>query len=72
MTPEQWLSEQIKEKGVKQKYIAQKTGISSQKISASLSGRRKIKTDEFISVCVVVGINPLDYPIPHAKGDANA
>lgn len=71
MTPEQWLSEQIKERGIKQTYIAQKTGIQAQKISASLTGRRKFKTDEFLAICASVHINPLDCPCAK-KRDANA
>lgn len=71
MTPEQWLSTQIKEKGIKQRFISDKTGISYQKISASLTGRRNFKTEEFLSVCAVTGINPTNYPV-HAGGDANA
>jgi len=71
MTPEQWLSTQIKEKGIKQRFISDKTGISYQKISASLTGRRHFKTEEFLSVCVVAGINPMNYPV-HAGGGADA
>ena len=75
MTPEQWLSEQIKEKGVKQSFIAENAGVkgfTSQKLSATLTGRRKIQVNEFIAVCHVIGLNPFDYPLPHAQGEANA
>lgn len=71
MTPEQWLSAQIKEKGIKQTFIAEKAGIPEKRLSATLTGRRKIKVDEFVSVCIVAGIDPLKCPV-HAEGEANA
>ncbi len=71
MTPEQWLSAQIKEKGIKQTFIAEKTGIPERTLSATLTGRRHIKAEELIGVCIVTGINPLDYPAGKA-GEANA
>lgn len=74
MTPEQWLSTQIKEKGIKQTFIAEKTGIpkfTTQKLSLSLTGRRNIQVHEFIAVCRVIGVNPLDCPIP-SEGEINA
>ena len=67
MTPEQWLSRQIKEKGIKQTFIAEKTGIPDKKLSATLTGRRHIKAEELIAICAVTGINPLDYPAPRVK-----
>ena len=71
MTPEQWLSAQIKEKGIKQTFIAEKTGIPEKTLSATLTGRRNIKAKELIAVCVVTNINPLDYPAGKV-GEANA
>lgn len=74
MTPEQWLSTQIKEKGIKQTFIAEKAGIpefTTQKLSLSLTGRRNLQVHEFIAVCSVIGVNPLDCPIP-SEGEANA
>ena len=75
MTPEQWLSKQIKEKGIKQRFIVENTGIpdfTEQRLSLSLTGRRGIKVDEFVAVCRVIGVNPLDCPIPGKEGEANA
>ena len=74
MTPEQWLSTQIKEKGIKQSFIVEKAGIpkfTAQKLSACLTGRRNIQTYEFIGVCRAIGVNPLDCPIP-SEGEVNA
>ena len=72
MTPEQWLSKQIKEKGIKQVFISQKTGIPENALSASLCGRRHIKVAEFLAVCAVADIDPLKCPTTVATGEANA
>lgn len=72
MTPEKWLSERVKESGLKQSFIACKTGISSQKLSASLTGRRRLRTEEFLAVCYVAGIKPEDYPVATRGAARNA
>ena len=72
MTPEKWLAEQIKKKGIKQRHIAEHSGIpdfNAQKLSLSLTGYRKIQVDEFLACCAVIGVNPMDYPLTQAKGD---
>lgn len=74
MTPEQWLSAQIDEKGIKQTFIVEKAGIpkfTTQKLSASLTGRRNLQAYEFVAVCRAIGVNPLDCPIP-SEGEVNA
>lgn len=74
MTPEQWIKEKIEEKGIKQSFIAEKSGIpgfTAQKLSFSLTGRRNIQVHEFIAVCRVIGVNPMDCPNP-TEGEINA
>lgn len=44
--------------GIKQSYISEKTGITVQKLSAMLSGKRKILADEFLSICKALAIDP--------------
>lgn len=75
MTPEAWIAEQIKKKGIKQKHIIVSCGLpdfSYQKLSASLNGKRNFKIEEFLAVCAVIGVNPLDCPTTQAKGETNA
>ncbi len=72
MTPEKWLAEQIKKKGIKQRHIAENSGIpdfNEQKLSFSLNGNRKFQVEEFLAVCAVIGVNPMDYSIARAEGD---
>ena len=71
MTPEQWIAKQIKDRGVKQAFIVEKAGIPGfnvQKLSFSVTGRRNLRAHEFIGICCVLGINPLDCPMP-AEGE---
>lgn len=50
----------ITEKGIKQTYIAEKTGISSQVINAILNGNRKIEANEYFEICKALD-RPLDF-----------
>ena len=59
MTMEQKIDAYISEQGLKIKYVAQKAGIPYQRVQAALNGTRKIKADEFIAVCTVLGVDPL-------------
>lgn len=70
MTVERWIAEQIAQRGIKQKWLAERAGMTEQKLSSCLTGRRNFKTKEFLSVCVAADINPLDYP--GVGGEAHA
>ena len=48
----------IEERGMKQKYIAEKVGISDQALSAMLNGRQKIDVDTFFAIAVVLNMTP--------------
>lgn len=55
----QTLREYRESKGITQTYIANKTGKSSQRISALESGGIKLTADEFVELCIKgYGINP--------------
>jgi len=62
MTPEQWFSSLIKEKGIKQKFIADKAGMDPKRLSMSLTGRRHLTVEEFLALCEAAEINPMKYP----------
>ena len=72
MTLEQWLSDRIKEKGIKQRFIAEKTGINEQKISFSLTGKRNLLAEELIAICIIADIDPFEYPPMKELKMANA
>lgn len=52
------LSNYIQEKGIKQKYICEKTGISKQSISCLLNGKRKLTIDEYALICTALELPP--------------
>ena len=52
------LSAAIDESGLKQKFIAEKAGISEQALSAMLKGRQKIDVDTFFAIAVVLHLSP--------------
>lgn len=50
----------LKENGIKQKYLAEKTGIGSNKISDICIHDRKIECVEYYKICKALGL-PLEY-----------
>ena len=46
----------LDDKGLKQKCVAQKTGIQETVLSAILSGKRKCTLDEYIKICLVLDV----------------
>ena len=72
MTPEQWISKQIKERGIKQSFLAGKIGVAENKLSFYLTGRSRMTVVVFLNLCKELNINPLDCPTVQAKGETNA
>lgn len=52
------LNRYVEANGIKQVYIAQKTGMSSDTISKILNNNRRILADEFLTICTVLNIDP--------------
>ena len=48
----------VADSGLKQKFIADRIGVSEPAFSAMLSGKRKIDVDEFFSLCQVLKKSP--------------
>ena len=48
----------IEDMGVKQKFIAEKTGISEAALSAMLNEKQKISADDFFAIAYVLRIQP--------------
>ncbi len=69
MTPEKWIAEKIKEKGLKICFVSEKAGIDPKVMSAILNSRRKFKVEEFFGVCEAMNIDPNGYS---KEGKANA
>ena len=52
------LKEAIKARGLKQRFIAEKVGISEQLLSQMLNGDVKIDIDTFFAIAVVLHLSP--------------
>jgi hypothetical protein len=66
MTPEKWVAGKVKESGITQKHIvetARVPGLTRQKLSATLTGRRCFRVEEFIGVCKAIKLDPLSWPM---------
>lgn len=50
----------MKEKGYKQKVIAEKSGFTENQMSQILNGRRDITADEFETICNALNATPND------------
>lgn len=61
------LREMIDERGLKQKFIADKIGVSETAFSAMLNGRQQIDVDTFFAIAVVIGMSP-DEIVAFKKG----
>lgn len=48
----------VSENGIKQVYIAKKTGLSPDIVSKMLNGNRRILADEFLLICNALNIDP--------------
>ena len=55
------ISEYIKQMGIKQVTICEKTGIPKDALSAILNNKRKMSADEFEKICIAIEKSPNDF-----------
>ena len=68
MTPADRILKHLKDNGIKQTYLAEKTGIRVQTLNNKLHNYFKFSTDEIERVCGVLGCKPNDFLKPR-KGE---
>lgn len=51
----------IRESGLKQKVVAEKSGYSEKQLSAMLRGTRKMWADDYERICIALGKEPNDF-----------
>lgn len=56
MKPISIIKDRICEQGLKTRYVSERTNIPPDKLSRSLNGKRTLKPEEFISLCLFLGI----------------
>lgn len=54
----EYINSYMEERGIKQSFLSQKTGISQDAISKILRNARGISAEEFIEICVALDIDP--------------
>ena len=52
------IAEIVVERGIKQSFLAEKTGLSNDAISTLLRCKRKMSASEFLNICDVLNIEP--------------
>ena len=55
----EYLGKYMKDKGIKQVFVSEKTGISPQKLGVILKDKQKIEVQEYFKICVAIGIDPI-------------
>ena len=56
----------ISERGIKQVFIAQKTGMTPQAVNAMVRGERNLDVEEYAAICVALGV-PYDTFFPNTN-----
>lgn len=51
------LKKYLEENGIKQSFLIASTGISQEKISNMMTGKRKITADELSKICQALGVS---------------
>ena len=67
-TPADRLKAHIKNKGIKQSYISEKTGIDKSSLSAILNGKAKLTVDKLELICWAIECSPGQFLVPRAPG----
>lgn len=55
------IKDYMKQNGIKQMYVSEKTGIRPQILGQMLLGKRKIEATELFSICEALGVNPVTF-----------
>ncbi len=55
------LSGYISEKGLKQAYVAEKSGLTADNLSKILNGNRRLTAEEFLNICKALSLDPKEF-----------
>lgn len=61
------IADRIKERGMTQVYVSRQANMDPDLLGRSLHGSRKLKADEFVSLCQVLGLTLEDFKATHAS-----
>lgn len=55
------LKDVLEDRGIKQSYLCEKTGLSADSVSRILRGTRKISAEEFLNICEALNLDPRSF-----------
>ena len=55
----EYLKKYMEDKGIKQVYVSEKTGIPPQKLGRLLKDEQKMETREYFNICKAIEIDPI-------------
>lgn len=58
MVVEKRIADYIRDNGLKQKFISDRTGIEPVKLSNILNGKRNLAADECEKICIALNVDP--------------
>lgn len=58
MTPEQMIKEAVKQSGMTIKAVSDRSGVKYSCLQPSLKGRRELRADEYLRLCMVLELDP--------------
>lgn len=61
MTVNEKLKKIVEEKGLKQSYLCEHTGMTADAISRILNSNRKVTAEEFLGICQVLDVDPRQF-----------
>lgn len=61
------INNRIDQLGLKQVYVSEHAHMNPELLSRTLRGDRKLKADEFVSLCQVLGLTLDDFKTPQAS-----
>lgn len=50
------ISSYMKQNGIKQSFICEKTGLTKHSVSYALNGKRKLSIDEYEKICIALNV----------------
>ncbi len=62
------INQYLESKGIKQSFVAEKSGIKPNILSRVLMGKRPVRADEYISICRAINV-PLDKFTEESEGE---
>lgn len=61
MTVNEKLKKIVEEKGIKQSYLCEHTGMTADAVSRILNSNRKVTAEKFLGICQVLDVDPRQF-----------